>query len=162
MPGAPRSSAGRPRSRWDRGSRRSWHLLLTVPQWFPMARSTSREPRAKLQPGTIAEKRPAVPPATTTFRLSGSRHFGISVVSDSAQHVLGQPVAAVAAGHELAHGAPQAVPQELSDTRLVPTVVADDPSVLGTQDDERVSPVGHLVALHDRQAAHDGGEHVRG
>src|SRR5262249_9895463 len=70
-------------------------------------------------------------------------HRGVGLrVWEFAQHVLGQPVAAVAAGHELAHGAPQAVPQELSDTRLVPTVVADDPSVLGTQDDERVSPVG--------------------
>src|SRR5205814_8461621 len=91
MPAAPRSCAGRPRSRWGRDSRRSWDLLrglaivrgVAVAHALAIFRSTSREPRAKLQPGTIAEKRPAVPPATTIFRLSGSRNFGIRVVSVS-------------------------------------------------------------------------------
>src|SRR5262249_18606916 len=92
--------------------------------------------------------------------LRNQRGVGLRVWK-FAQYVLGQSVAAIAAGYELAHGALQAVPEELSDTRLVPAVVADDPSVLGTQDDERVSPVGHLVALDDRQAARDSGKHVR-
>src|SRR5258705_8090585 len=85
MPAAPRSCAGRPRSRWGRDSRRSWDLLrglaivrgVAVAHALAIFRSTSREPRAKLQPGTIAEKRPAVPPRSEehTSELQSLRHL---------------------------------------------------------------------------------------
>jgi hypothetical protein len=42
---------------------------------------TRRDIFGKVQPGMTAEKRPAVPPATTNLRLPGSRNFGISVAS---------------------------------------------------------------------------------
>src|SRR3989454_7428648 len=42
---------------------------------------TRLEPFENVQPGTIAEKRPAVPPATTTLMFSGARNLGIIVVS---------------------------------------------------------------------------------
>src|SRR6185369_12317723 len=44
---------------------------------------TRFEPFENVQPGTIAENRPAVPPATRTLMCSGARNFGIRVVSRS-------------------------------------------------------------------------------
>src|SRR5256886_14055726 len=42
-----------------------------------MGRNTSAEPFEKVQPGTMAENRPAVPPATGLLMLSGDRNFAI-------------------------------------------------------------------------------------
>jgi hypothetical protein len=39
------------------------------------------EPLENVQPGTTAENRPALPPATSSLMCSGARNFGISVVS---------------------------------------------------------------------------------
>src|SRR5207248_1584766 len=43
--------------------------------------STRFEPLENVQPGTTAENRPALPPATTILRCSGLRNFGIGVES---------------------------------------------------------------------------------
>src|SRR5438093_770832 len=43
--------------------------------------NTRFEPLENVQPGTTAEKRPAVPPATTSLMCSGARNFGTSVAS---------------------------------------------------------------------------------
>jgi len=42
-----------------------------------------RELLGNVQPGITAEKRPAVPPATTNFRLPGSRNLAMRVSSVS-------------------------------------------------------------------------------
>src|SRR6266852_3465123 len=57
-----------------------------------------RELLGNVQPGMTAEKRPAVPPATTNLRLPGSRNLAISVssvgVRELGEDVGGQPLAA--------------------------------------------------------------------
>ena len=111
---------------------------------------TSLDILGNVQPGMTAEKRPAVPPATTNFRLAGSRNFGMSVESVSgcgnlAMHVSGQALAAVHAGDELAHRLAQPVPEELPHVGLAPAVAGDGARVLGREDHERVAVVGGLA-----------------
>src|SRR5262245_23187114 len=50
------------------------HRILLITRLLPLE---------NVQPGTMAEKRPAVPPATSTLMCSGARNFGIGVTSCS-------------------------------------------------------------------------------
>src|SRR5207245_889293 len=61
----------------------SRYSLMGLPPNYGVrtCRNTRAELFANVQPGTIAEKRPAVPPATTILMLSGERNFGIGVES---------------------------------------------------------------------------------
>src|SRR2546430_16321204 len=59
----------------------SRYSLMGLPPNYGVrtCRNTRAELFANVQPGTIAEKRPAVPPATTILMVSGERDFGIGV-----------------------------------------------------------------------------------
>ena len=92
------------------------------------------------QPGTHAENRPAVPPATRILRLSGVRSFGVAAGVSRRVHAL---------------------PQEVAHVGLRPAVGRDRRGVLGRDHQQRVPQPADRGARDGLAAAGDGGQQLR-